>query len=142
MNRKSAFGTIVLATLLAMLALVPESTLAQIAWRATSTATMQSLPPMVNFQAAGTAAGNTGMVSPAWPVHQTNDVALMFCEPANQNITLNTANGFAAVTGTGIPPGTGTAAGTTSTRLHVFWARATSSAMAAPTVGDPGDHVY
>jgi MSHA biogenesis protein MshQ len=126
--------------LLAVLSAGPV--LAQIAFRASSSATIQSLAPMVNFQAAGTGVGGAGAIAPTWPAHQTNDVALMFCESANQNITLTTANGFAAVTGTGMPPGTGAAAGATATRLHVFWARATSSAMAAPTVADPGDHVY
>jgi hypothetical protein len=140
MNKKSTLGTIALATLLAALALIPERSSAQIAWRATSTATMRNLPAMVNFQAAGTAVTGSGNINPAWPAHQTNDVALLFCESANQTVTLNTANGFAAVTGTGIPPGTGTTAAGTS--LHVFWARATSSAMASPSVGGGSDHKY
>src|SRR5205823_4324349 len=31
---------------------------------------------------------------------------------------------------------------TNGTRLTVFWCRATSSAMAGPTVTDPGNHAY
>ena len=32
------------------------------------------------FQAAGTADLGTGAVSPAWPAHEINDVALLFVE--------------------------------------------------------------
>ena len=93
----------------------------------------------VTFQAAGTAATGTGAVSPAWPAHQTNDIALLFVESAGgEPATLSTAAGFVQVTGS--PQNTG--AGTAGTRITVFWARATSSAMATPTVADPGNHVY
>lgn len=92
-----------------------------------------------NFQAAGTAVGNTGAVSPAWPTHVTDDVALLIVESTGgQPVTLSTAAGFVAVTGS--PQATGL--GTAGTQLTVFWARATSAAMTAPTVADPGDHVY
>jgi hypothetical protein len=91
------------------------------------------------FQAAGAAVSNTIAVSPAWPTHLTNDIALLFVESANEAITLSTPAGFVEITNS--PQGTGTAAGTAATRLAVFWCRATSSAMGAPTVADPGDHV-
>lgn len=95
--------------------------------------------PGPRFQAAGTAVGGTATVSPAWPAHAVNDVALLFVESAGgQAITLSTPAGFVEVTGS--PQATG--AGTAGTRLAVFWARATSTAMPAPTVADPGDHVY
>jgi len=91
------------------------------------------------FEAAGTAVGGTGAVSPAWPAHAAGDVALLFVETTGgQTATLSTPAGFAAVANS--PQSTGT--GTNGTRISVFWARATSAAMGAPTVADPGDHVY
>jgi hypothetical protein len=92
-----------------------------------------------NFQAAGGAASGTGTVAPAWPVHAVNDVALLFCESAGgQAVTLGTPNGFAAVPNS--PQFTG--AGAAGTRISVFWARATSTTMAAPVTNDPGDHIH
>ena len=92
-----------------------------------------------NFQAAGTAVSSNGAVSPAWPTHVTDDVALLIVESTGgQPATLSTAAGFVAVANS--PQATGLT--TSGTQLTVFWARATSSAMAAPTVADPGDHVY
>lgn len=91
------------------------------------------------FQAAGTAATGTGTVSPAWPAHAIDDVALLFVESAGgEAATLSTPAGFVAVANS--PQATG--AGTAGTRITVFWARAASTTMAAPTVADPGDHVY
>jgi hypothetical protein len=91
------------------------------------------------YQAAGAAVGGTGTAAPAWPAHAVNDIALLFVESAGgQPVTLTTPNGFVEVAGS--PQFTG--AGTAGTRLTVFWARATSTSMAAPVVGDPGDHVY
>ncbi len=95
--------------------------------------------PGPRFQAAGAAVQGTGAVSPAWPVHAINDIALLFVESAGgQAAALSTPAGFAAVLNS--PQATGAAAA--GTRITVFWARATSVAMTAPTVGDPGDHVY
>lgn len=91
------------------------------------------------FQAAGTAVGGTGSVSPAWPAHAVDDIALLFVESTGgEAVTLSTPAGFAAVANS--PQFTGT--GTAGTRISVFWARATSTAMGAPTVADPGNHVY
>ncbi len=91
------------------------------------------------FQAAGTALSGTGAVSPAWPAHAIGDVALLFIESTGgQAATLSTPAGFVAVASS--PQATG--AGTAGTQITVFWARATSTSMAAPTVADPGDHVY
>lgn len=94
-------------------------------------------PALPTWQAAGTLAGGTGAVSPAWPTHQTNDIGLLVCETAGgEAASLTTASGFASVTNS--PQATG--AGTAGSQLTVWWARATSSGMAAPTVGDAGDH--
>jgi len=91
------------------------------------------------FQAAGTADSGTGAVNPAWPAHAVDDVALLFVESTGgQAATLSTPAGFAAVLNS--PQATGTT--TNGTRITVFWARATSTAMATPMVADPGDHVY
>ena len=100
--------------------------------------TLQVTAPV--FQAAGTAKSGTGSVTPAWPTHQKDDIALLFVESANQAVTLTAANGFVAVANS--PQGVGTAAGTSATRLSVFWARATSSSMSSPVIADPGDHLY
>ncbi|HCC48560.1 MAG TPA: hypothetical protein DEQ38_10670 [Elusimicrobia bacterium] len=91
------------------------------------------------FWAAGTPAGGTGAVSPAWPVHEIDDIALLFVETAGEELAnLSVPAGFQEVTNS--PQYTGT--GTVGTRLSVFWARATSAAMTAPTISDAGDHVY
>lgn len=95
--------------------------------------------PGPRFEAAGAAVGGTGTVSPAWPAHATDDIALLFVESTGgQPATLSVAAGFTAVANS--PQAVG--AGTAGTRLTVFWARATSAAMGAPTVADPGNHVY
>ncbi|MES2354629.1 MAG: DUF6701 domain-containing protein [Pseudomonadota bacterium] len=98
-----------------------------------------SIQAAPTFQAAGTAVTATGSVSPAWPTHAVDDIALLFIESTGgQPATLSTPAGFAAVTNS--PQATGTT--TSGTRITVFWARATSTSMATPTVADPGDHVY
>ena len=119
--------------------LAATATHAQIAFRSAATAISASGPPAPAFQAAGTAVNGTGAVTPTWPAHVAGDVALLFVESAGgQAATLSTAAGFAAVANS--PQATGAVAA--GTRITVFWARATSAAMAAPTVADPGDHVY
>ncbi|MDO8291700.1 MAG: hypothetical protein Q7T29_02340 [Gallionella sp.] len=93
----------------------------------------------VTYQARGAAISGTGAVTPAWPAHAINDIALLFVESTGgQPVTLSTPAGFAAVANS--PQATG--AGTAGTQITVFWARATSAAMTSPTVADPGDHVY
>jgi len=95
-------------------------------------------PP--TFQAAGGEVSGTGSVAPAWPAHLVNDVALLFIESrGNEPATLSTPAGFAAVLNSPQAIGGASAGGTTIT---VFWARATSTAMASPVVADPGNHVY
>jgi len=80
----------------------------------------------------------TAPITPVWPAHQANDIALLVVETANQAVTLSTPAGFVEVLNS--PQGTGTAAGTAATRLSVFWKRAASSAESNPTVADSGDH--
>jgi MSHA biogenesis protein MshQ len=112
---------------------------AQIAYRAASQANSSGGQPAPAFQAAGAAVSGTGNVTPAWPAHAIGDVALLFIESAGgEAATLSVPAGFVAVTNS--PQATG--AGTAGTRISVYWARATSTAMPAPTVLDPGNHVY
>lgn len=91
------------------------------------------------FQASGTVASGTGSVSPSWPTHAIGDVALLFVESAGgEPVTLSTSAGFVQVANS--PQATGS--GTSGTQITVFWARATSTSMAAPTISDPGNHAY
>jgi hypothetical protein len=91
------------------------------------------------FGAVGGTAAGVSTVQPAWPTHATDDIGLLFVQSANQVISLSDAQGFVQVPDS--PQGTGTADTAGSTRLAVYWCRATSGAMAAPTVADSGDHV-
>jgi len=93
-----------------------------------------------NYQAVGTAvSGTTSAVSVAWPAHAINDVALLFVETAGgSTITIPTPNGFTQVANSPQTTGSGTA----GTKLAVYWARATSAAMAAPSVKSSADHIY
>ncbi|MEK7438957.1 MAG: DUF6701 domain-containing protein [Pseudomonadota bacterium] len=97
----------------------------------------------VTYQAAGNAVSgvtSTGIgANPAWPAHAVNDIALLFIESTGgQAVTLGVPNGFVAVANS--PQATG--AGTAGTQLSVFWARATSTAMARPIIASPSDHFY
>lgn len=93
------------------------------------------------FQAAGTLVGSTGTISPAWPTHDVDDVALLFLETANQIPTaLTTDEGFSLI-GTLSYGGGTSGSGATASALDVYWCRATSAAMSAPLVADPGNHV-
>ncbi|MEO7958415.1 MAG: hypothetical protein ABIW76_17165, partial [Fibrobacteria bacterium] len=98
-----------------------------------------SAPGIPTFQDVAASSSGTGAVSPVWPAHQAGDIALLFVESCGgEAATLSTAAGFAAVANS--PQATGTT--TAGTQLTVFWCRATSAAMGAPTVADPGNHVY
>ena len=89
-----------------------------------------------SFQATGTAVRGTTSVSPAWPAHQTGDIALLFVETAGGQAPTVSAD-FVQV------GAYSTGSGTSGARLTVFWARAMSSAMTAPTISLPGgNHLY
>lgn len=91
------------------------------------------------FQAAGTPASGIGDVSPAWPTHQAGDTALLIVESTGgQAAALSVPAGFVEVGNS--PSATGTT--TLGTRLTVFYCKATSGSMSAPTVTDPGNHAY
>lgn len=92
--------------------------------------------PQPTYQDIGPVLSDVGPITVPYPPHITNDVALLWVETANQAATLSTPAGFVEVTN----QGTGTAGAVGSTRLTLFWNRATSSAMASPVVADSGDH--
>lgn len=82
---------------------------------------------------AGTAADNATSISPAWPTHAIDDIGIMAVETqSGVTPTLSVANGFVQLASVNT---------TTDTRLTVYWARATSAAMSAPTVTGT-DHLY
>jgi hypothetical protein len=90
----------------------------------------------------GAVAGGQAAVSPAWPTtpaHQADDIGILMVETANETVSLSTPAGFTSLPAPN-PQGTGTAAGLTATRLHLFWKRATSASEATPTVADSGNH--
>lgn len=90
------------------------------------------------FQAAGTLEAGIAALPVPWPAHEQGDIALLFVQTANEAVTLSDAQGFVEVPDS--PQGTGVAGAAGSVRLAVFWCRATSDAMAAPTVADSGNH--
>ncbi|MFN0162379.1 MAG: hypothetical protein ACKVQQ_14195, partial [Burkholderiales bacterium] len=94
------------------------------------------VPPAFFGRTNPTVAGWTaGAVAIPWPAgHLANDIGLLFCESADQAVTLSVPNGFSAAISNS--PWAG------QTRMTVFWARATGPAMAAPVVNDSGDHTF
>lgn len=78
--------------------------------------------------------------SPALPVGiEVGDILLLEIETANQAITITNENGGTWAEVTNSPQGTGTAGGTTSTRLTVFWSRYNGT-QGNPAISDSGDH--
>jgi hypothetical protein len=107
---------------------------------ASSPASATTPAAIPTFVAAGAVSSGTGAISPALPTGRaTNDILLLFVETANQAVSISNQNGgtWAAVASS--PQGTGTAGGTTATRLTVFWSRYNGT-QGAPTVSDSGNH--
>lgn len=97
---------------------------------------------VVTFVAGGTPDNGVGVINPAWPPgHRAGDIGLLLVQTDNEVATLSTPAGFTAQV-TNSPQGTGVAAAIGSTRLTVFWCRATSAAQATPQVADSGDHQH
>lgn len=91
------------------------------------------------FQAAGTpveAGAGTGTISPAWPTHLTGDVALLIVE-SKEPVMLSVPAGFRELPSS---PRFDRIGSTNYSRLTVFWCRATSAAMGAPSVWGFGHH--
>ena len=92
------------------------------------------------FVAPGAVAYGTGTITPALPSGiQSNDILLLFVETANQAASISNQNGGSWVAVTNSPQGTGTAGGTSATRLTAFWSRYNGT-QGAPTVSDSGNH--
>ena len=103
-----------------------------------ASATLQATAP--TFVAAGAIASGTGTIAPALPSGlATGDILLLFVETANQTVSVSASNGGVWTQVTGSPQGTGTAAGSTATRLTAFWSRYNGT-QGAPTLSDSGNH--
>jgi hypothetical protein len=107
-------------------------------WSSTQSATTPE--SQVVFVAAGTVTSGTGAITPALPSGiATGDILLLSLETANEAISITTPNGGTWTEVTGSPQGTGTAGGSSATRLTVFWSRYNGT-QGAPTTSDSGNH--
>lgn len=89
------------------------------------------------FIAQGSVVSSTGDLTVPWPAgHQVDDIGLLFVQTSNQVVA--TPSGWTVAPSS--PQGTGTAGAAGSTRLSVFYRRATSAAEADVAVTDSGDH--
>ena len=108
------------------------------AGKTTVTATPGATTP--TFVAAGAVSSSTGAITPALPTGRaTGDILLLFLETANQAISITNQNGGTWTEVTSSPQGTGTAGGTSATRLTAFWSRYNGT-QGNPTVSDSGNH--
>lgn len=89
-------------------------------------------------QAAGTPVASTGTsVNVAWPTHLANDIGIVVIETAGNSATLTPATGWAAIPGTPVVDLSNLA----GSKLHVWWRRATSSAMPVVATGATANHI-
>lgn len=87
------------------------------------------------FQAAGAVVRAPGQITPIWPAHATNDIALLIVGSLSQEpASLATPAGFVQVANSPQKGADGT------TRLSVFWCRASSAAQQNPVVADSGQY--
>lgn len=77
--------------------------------------------------------GLTGSVSHTLPAHMTNDILLLCLETAASTGAPTPANWA-------IVPGSPRAQGSNVTSASMFWRRATSDAMASPSITSPNNH--
>ena len=102
--------------------------------------TVQAAGGTPTFVAAGTVASGTGAITPALPAGlAANDILLLFLETANQAVSISNQNGATWSEVANSPQGTGTAGGTSATRLTAFWSRYNGT-QGAPTTSDSGNH--
>jgi hypothetical protein len=93
----------------------------------------------VAFQAVGAGSAALGGALPVpWPVHLVDDIGLLFVSSSPSGVveSLSTPNGFTYLNTYS------TGSGTTGVKISVFWARATTNAMASPTVTLGADYKY
>lgn len=94
------------------------------------------VPDPPAFQANGTpvAGSSASTPSPSWPTHQAGDIAILWLSmDGDTSATLSVAAGFAAISGADQEAASGTP------HLQLWWCRATSSSMTAPTIADTPD---
>jgi len=102
--------------------------------------TVQAAGTSPTFVAAGTVTSGTGAITPALPSGiAANDILLLFLETANQAISISNQNGGTWTAVASSPQGTGTAGGSSATRLTAFWSRYNGT-QGAPTTSDSGNH--
>lgn len=78
-------------------------------------------------------------VTPVWPAHVAGDIGILFVESGGWPVTLGTPAGFAEVPNS--PQNGGVSGQSAASQLSVYWCRATSGAMANPTVNFTSEHV-
>jgi hypothetical protein len=95
---------------------------------------------MPTFQALGTHAAGTGAITPGLPAAaSSDDIFLLFCETANEAVTISNANGGTWTEVADSPQSAATAG--LEARLTVFWSR-NNGTQGDPTVADAGDHTH
>lgn len=110
---------------------------ADTAWtQVTSSSTSPTAPTVASV---GTAFSGTGVPTATVPSHQADDILLLIIQSANDSQVAAPAGGWKQL---GPQNGIGAAAAAGSTKLSLFWLRASSGATAAPTIPDTGDHTY
>jgi hypothetical protein len=85
---------------------------------------------------ASSIGASTSSFALSWPAHRANDVALLVIEASGADTTLTPPSGWAALSGSPVVD----VASTAGSKLQVWWRRAASSAEAAVTIPDGGDH--
>jgi Tfp pilus assembly protein PilV len=93
----------------------------------------------IAFQAAGAAQASLGGLTVPWPSHQANDIGLLIIENTTALVSLG-ANAADWTEVTNSPQTTGLTGSSDSTRLTVFWSRATSGSMGSVVVNDVSNH--
>lgn len=133
-GQKAAAGAVAATT--ATLSTTSQQTIITLAF----TAVEQPVDKMPFLKAIGTPVESASVaISPAWPTHVSGDIGLLVVESGGWPVVLGTPAGFVALPDSGQTGGiSGSTAGTS---LNVYWCRATSGAMAAPTVNFVADHV-
>src|SRR5678816_4086191 len=91
------------------------------------------------YQAAGAFSESaTADISPVWPTHLTNDIGLLLVVSESGQTRLTVPAGFVELPSS---PQKVTLGALEELMLQVYWCRATSGAMGAPTVKFVSGHV-
>lgn len=92
--------------------------------------------PTYAGQGATAAAGVA--VNVVWPTTVANDIGILLVQTSDEAPGNDPPAGWSAAPSS--PQGTGTAGAAGSTRLSVYWARATTASEADAVLGDSGNH--